>query len=56
MIVANDVSPASRVFGGDTNTVTFFRKNGATDCPKMTKEALADVILDEIKNLEETKE
>ena len=56
MIVANDVSPASGVFGGDTNTVAIFRKNGATDCPKMTKDALADVILDEIKNLEETKE
>ena len=54
MIVANNVSLAGAGFGSDTNIVTIYKKSGATELPKMTKESLADVILDHILNLEET--
>lgn len=56
MIVANNVSLAGAGFGSDTNIVTIYQKSGCCDIPKMSKEALADVILDHILKLEETNE
>ena len=54
MIVANNVSLAGAGFGSDTNIVTIYKKSGAEELPKMTKESLADVILDHILSLEDT--
>ena len=41
-IVANDVSSASRVFGGDRNTVHLISEAGVEDWPEMSKDAVAD--------------
>ena len=56
MIVANNVSAEGAGFGSDTNIVTIYQNDGSFDIPKMTKEALSDVILDHILKLEETLE
>ncbi|MEQ1433124.1 phosphopantothenoylcysteine decarboxylase, partial [Salmonella enterica] len=51
-IVANDVSPASGVMGGDRNTVhvlTLDKANVAVDSwPVMTKEEVADALVAKI--------
>ena len=41
-IVANDVSPATGVFGGSDNTVHLVTTTGVESWPRMTKEAVAD--------------
>ncbi len=41
ILVANDVSVAQNVFGGDENTVHIIDKNGSTPWPKMNKQAVA---------------
>jgi phosphopantothenoylcysteine decarboxylase/phosphopantothenate--cysteine ligase len=43
-IVANDVSPASGVFGGDANAVHLITAAGAEDWPRMSKSAVADAL------------
>jgi len=49
MIVANDVSQADAGFNVDTNRVRlFFRDGRDLECALMSKDALADVILDQI--------
>ena len=40
-IIANDVSPATGTFGGDTNTVHLITATGAEDWPAMAKTDVA---------------
>ncbi|MEJ1157433.1 bifunctional phosphopantothenoylcysteine decarboxylase/phosphopantothenate--cysteine ligase CoaBC [Prosthecomicrobium sp. N25] len=42
LIVANDVSPATGIMGGDRNTVRIVAKEGVTEWPDMPKEAVAE--------------
>lgn len=42
LIVANDVSPAGGVMGGDRNTVHIISADGVEDWPTMNKDAVAD--------------
>lgn len=52
MIVANDVTVEGAGFGADTNIVKIIKRDGsAKELPMMTKENVANEILDEIKNL-----
>lgn len=52
MIVANNVKAAGAGFGADTNIVTLFKKDGSvTNLPLMTKQAVAEQIIDEISRL-----
>jgi phosphopantothenoylcysteine decarboxylase/phosphopantothenate--cysteine ligase len=44
-IVANDVSPASGVFGGDGNTVHLVTADGAEDWPTMSKDEVAQRLM-----------
>ena len=48
MIVANNLRTEGAGFGTDTNVVTLITKDSARELPKMSKEAVADEILDEI--------
>jgi len=48
MIVANNLNDKGAGFATDTNKVTIITKSGAKDIELMTKEQLADVILDNI--------
>jgi phosphopantothenoylcysteine decarboxylase/phosphopantothenate--cysteine ligase len=49
LIVANDVSQADAGFNVDTNRVLlFFRDGRMMECPLMSKDYLADVILDQV--------
>lgn len=45
-IVANDVSPANNVFGGDQNTVKILSKTGVDSLPKLTKAAVATTLVE----------
>jgi phosphopantothenoylcysteine decarboxylase/phosphopantothenate--cysteine ligase len=51
-IVANDVSPATGVMGGDRNTVHLLRRNGTEisvdDWPMMTKDEVAVALVAQI--------
>ncbi len=47
-IVANDVTKPGAGFGSDTNIVQIIRPEAVQNIPKMSKEALADLIFDEI--------
>ena len=46
MIVANNLRTAGAGFGTDTNIVTFLRAGGAEELPLLSKQAVADRILD----------
>ncbi|QNM05632.1 bifunctional phosphopantothenoylcysteine decarboxylase/phosphopantothenate--cysteine ligase CoaBC [Qiania dongpingensis] len=48
MIVANNVKVEGAGFGTDTNVVTILTAEGETVLPKMSKDAVAEIILDEI--------
>ncbi len=48
MIVANNLKVAGAGFGVDTNVVTFITAGGARELPLMSKDDVADAILDEI--------
>jgi phosphopantothenoylcysteine decarboxylase/phosphopantothenate--cysteine ligase len=50
-LVLNDVSGTLRGFDSDRNAVTFLTTDRAIELPEMSKRALADRILDEIKAL-----
>lgn len=50
MIVANSLKTEGAGFGTDTNLVTLITEEGQTELPKMTKEKVADRLLDEIRN------
>lgn len=56
MIVANNVTLPGAGFGSDTNIVTIYHAGGALELPKTDKVTLADVILDQISELEESTE
>ncbi len=49
MIVANNLKIEGAGFGVDTNVVTFITSKGCKQLPKMSKEQVADALLDEIK-------
>jgi phosphopantothenoylcysteine decarboxylase/phosphopantothenate--cysteine ligase len=49
LIVANDVTQEGAGFGGDTNIVTLIAADGGAQAhPKMTKDEVANVILDRL--------
>ena len=48
MIVANSISDPGAGFGVDTNIVTLITKGQITPLKKMSKQALAQVLLDQI--------
>ena len=48
MIAANNLKVAGAGFGVDTNVVTFITPDGARELPLMSKDDVADAILDEI--------
>ncbi len=41
-ILANDVSPETGTFGGDSNVIHFVHEDGVEDWPRMTKQEVAD--------------
>ena len=45
LIVANDVSEETGVFGGDSNAAHLVTREGVDTLPKMSKAALADQIV-----------
>jgi len=47
-IVANDVSAASGVMGGDDNTVHLISDGGVEDWPRMSKQAVAETLAERI--------
>ncbi len=47
-ILANDVSPASGVMGGDLNTIHLVTADGVEDWPRMGKDAVADELAQRI--------
>ncbi|WP_139311149.1 bifunctional phosphopantothenoylcysteine decarboxylase/phosphopantothenate--cysteine ligase CoaBC [Bacillus sp. MRMR6] len=52
MIVANNVKEKGAGFGTDTNIVTIFKRNGPKlELPLMSKQAVADKIIEEISSL-----
>ena len=48
MIVANNVKVAGAGFGTDTNVVTVITKDAVEELPMMSKEEVADALLDRI--------
>ena len=48
MVVANNLKVAGAGFGVDTNVVTFITPDGARELPLMSKDDVADAILDDI--------
>ncbi|HMS40041.1 MAG TPA: bifunctional phosphopantothenoylcysteine decarboxylase/phosphopantothenate--cysteine ligase CoaBC [Pyrinomonadaceae bacterium] len=51
MIVANDVSQKNIGFGSDDNVATIISRNSEIELPQMSKQELADKILDEVLKL-----
>lgn len=47
-ILANDVSPGTGTFGGDTNTVHLVSADGVEDWPTLTKQAVAERLAERI--------
>jgi phosphopantothenoylcysteine decarboxylase/phosphopantothenate--cysteine ligase len=47
-IVANDVSPATGIMGGDTNTVHLVTANGVEDWPPQSKEQVARSLIERV--------
>jgi phosphopantothenoylcysteine decarboxylase/phosphopantothenate--cysteine ligase len=47
-MIANDVSPATGTFSGDSNTVHFINETGAEDWPKLSKSDVAARLVDRI--------
>jgi phosphopantothenoylcysteine decarboxylase/phosphopantothenate--cysteine ligase len=55
-ILANDVSPATGIMGGDSNTIHLVTKNGVEDWPPQSKDEVARALVERIAAaLEETK-
>ena len=48
MIVANDLKTEGAGFGTDTNVVTLIKKDSITELPKMSKNEVANAVLNEI--------
>ncbi len=52
LVVANDITREGAGFDGETNIVTLLSRDGRqADLPKMSKQAVADLILDEVVRL-----
>ncbi len=51
MICANSINEKNTGFGVDTNKITLIKKDGIKELPFSTKSDLANLILDEIKNI-----
>ena len=51
MIVANNLRQEGAGFGTDTNVVTFLTKKGAEELPLLSKEEVADRLLDRLIDL-----
>lgn len=51
LIVANDVSPAGGVFGGDRNTVHLIARDGVEDWPDLSKAEVARRLMDRLAGL-----
>jgi len=47
-ILANDVSPATGIMGGDTNTIQFVRASGTESWPPQSKEDVARMLIEHI--------
>jgi phosphopantothenoylcysteine decarboxylase/phosphopantothenate--cysteine ligase len=47
-ILANDVSPAEGIFGGDSNRITLVDASGAEEWPRMTKRQVAERLAERI--------
>jgi phosphopantothenoylcysteine decarboxylase / phosphopantothenate---cysteine ligase len=45
LIVANDVSPATRIMGGERNTVHLVTRDGVESWPEMSKQAVAERLM-----------
>ena len=54
MIVANSLKQAGAGFGTDTNVVTLLTKQGTEELPLLSKEEVADRLLDRLMELEVT--
>ena len=52
MIAANNLKVSGAGFGTDTNVMTLITKDSVCDLPKMSKEEVADRILDAIINMQ----
>jgi phosphopantothenoylcysteine decarboxylase/phosphopantothenate--cysteine ligase len=55
-ILANDVSPATGIMGGDRNTVSLVSKDGVEDWPPQSKEDVAQMLVARIAEAVSTKE
>lgn len=53
MIVANSLKVQGAGFGGDTNVVTLITKDGEKELPLMSKDEVADSILNELEKIHE---
>jgi len=51
MIVANDVSPATKVMGGSRNTVHVITRDGVESWPEMSKQAVAERLMERLASL-----
>jgi phosphopantothenoylcysteine decarboxylase/phosphopantothenate--cysteine ligase len=51
MIVANDVSPATKIMGGLRNTVHLITPEGVESWPEMSKEAVAERLMERLAGL-----
>lgn len=51
LIVANDVSKGSGVFGGDLNTVHLVSASGVEDWPQMSKDEVAQKLMDRLAHM-----
>ena len=47
-ILANDVSPETGTFGGDSNVIHFVHEDGVEDWPRMTKQEVAERLVQRI--------
>jgi phosphopantothenoylcysteine decarboxylase / phosphopantothenate---cysteine ligase len=54
LIVANDVSPATRIMGGERNTVHLVTRDGVESWPEMSKQAVAERLMERLAALVQT--
>jgi phosphopantothenoylcysteine decarboxylase / phosphopantothenate---cysteine ligase len=54
LIVANDVSPATKIMGGDRNTVHLVTRDGVESWPEMSKQAVAERLMERLASMAET--
>jgi phosphopantothenoylcysteine decarboxylase / phosphopantothenate---cysteine ligase len=54
LIVANDVSPATRIMGGERNTVHLVTRDGVESWPEMSKQVVAERLMERLAALVQT--